>query len=433
MHNEVVIMPESRGRAMSGGAHEEWRNCASCGARIPVYDLVRLWCDTCGWNVSETAERPRSLLDRKIDALGEIHGDWLLKRVSEATEAELRPRFSGPTLIAFALSAVIFGLTLLMGLAGLYLLISGWPHIQFIIGGAVLLTVAWFLRPRLGALPDDCLARSEYPNLFAMTDGIAAQLEIEPIERIRISPEFNASMAQIGLARTPVLTIGLPLWVSLTGQERVALIGHELAHRVNHDPARGTIIHWGISTLDRWRYLLDPTDQVPQSFFEIIIHFMMGVLGKIVGGLRMLLANLLYLDSQRAEYLADHLEAKVAGPEASVNLLRKLGLGDNLRAIAERVYYGGDNLGRSVIDAFRAFVKGVPEREMERIRRADEKEKSRVDSSHPPTASRIKFIESRTFGPPAFVLSDAHSQAIDAELSPLVERYSMKIMGWYFD
>jgi Zn-dependent protease with chaperone function len=418
---------------MSGGALEEWCNCGSCGARMPVYDLVRSWCDACGWNVSEASERPRSLLDRKIDALGQVHGDWLLKRVSESTDAELRPRFSGPTLIAFALSAVIFGLTLLMGLAGLYLIISGWPNIPFIMGGVILLVVAWFLRPRLGTLPDDCLARSEYPNLFAMTDSIAVQLGVERIERVRISPEFNASMTQIGLARTPVLTIGLLLWVSLTGQERVALIGHELAHRVNHDPARATIIYWGISTLDRWRYLLDPTDQVPQSFFEIIIHFMMGVLGKIVGGLRMLLASLLYLDSQRAEFLADHLAAKVAGREASVSLLRKLGLGNNLKAVAERVYYGGDNLGRSVIGAFRAFVEGVPEREMERIRRADEKEKSRVDATHPPTVSRIKFIESRIYGPAAFVLNDAQSQAIDTELAPSFERYSMKIMGWYFD
>lgn len=415
---------------MSGGLLGEWRNCGACGAKMPVNDLVRTWCDACGWNVSEASEEPQSLLDRRINALGQIYGDWLLKRVSRATEAELRPRISMPTLFAMALSTVIFGITLLTGLAGLYLLISGWPHI---VGGVILLVVAWFLRPRMGSLPKDCIARSEFPNLFRMIDGIAAALSIKPIERVRISPEFNASMAEVGLSRTPVLTIGLLLWGSLTNAERVALIGHELAHRANHDPARGTVIACGLSTLDRWLYLLDPTDQVPQSFFEIIIHFIMGVLGSAVGALRMLLASLLYLDSQRAEYLADHLGAKIGGSVAALELLGKLGLGSNLRAVVDRVYYGGDNEGRSVMDVFRTFVNTVPEREMERIRRADEKEKSRVDSSHPPTASRIRFIESRTYGPPAFALDDAYAQAIDAELRPLYERYSMKVMGWYFD
>jgi Zn-dependent protease with chaperone function len=400
---------------------------------MPVHDLVRTWCDVCGWNISETAQVPRSLLDRKIDALGQIHGEWLLKRVSDATETELRPRFSAPTLFAYALSAGILALTVIIGLVGLYILISGWPSIVFSIGGILLLVVAWFLRPRLGSLPKDCLARSEFPNLFRMIDGIAAKLSITPIKQVRIAPEFNAFMAQIGLARTPVLTIGLPLWVSLAGNERVALIGHELAHRANHDPARGTVIGWGVSTLDRWSYLLDPTGQAPQTIFEIIIHLMMAVLGSAVGALRMLLVNLLYLDSQRAEYLADHLAAKVAGADATVKLLRKLGLDSNLRAVAERVYYNGDNEGRSVINAFRRFVDTVPEREMERIRRVDEKERSRVDLSHPPTASRIKFVESRAYGPPGLILDDALSQAIDAELAPLFERFSMKIMGWYFD
>ncbi|WP_162914424.1 M48 family metalloprotease [Taklimakanibacter lacteus] len=415
------------------GTHERWRSCDDCGAQVPVHDLIRPWCDVCGWNISEISEGPRGLLDRKMDVLGEIHGEWLLKRISQATEAELRPRTSLSTLIAYALSAVIVGLTLLIGLAGLYLLISGWPHAFFIIGGIILLVVAWFLRPRLGSLPKDCLDRGEFPKLFEMTDAIAAKLAIEPVERIRITPEFNASMAEVGLSRTPILTIGLLLWVSLTSTERVSLVAHELAHRANHDPARGAVVACGVATLDRWCYLLDPTDQVPQSFFEIIVHFMMGLLGGVTGALRTLLASLLYLDSQRAEYLADHLEAKIAGQQAAVKSLHKLGLGSNLRAVVDRVYYGGDTDGRSLIHAFGAFVKSVPERELERIRRTNEKERSRVDSSHPPTGSRIKFIESRAYGPAVFVLDDAHSRAIDAELEPLFERHSMKIMGWFFD
>jgi hypothetical protein len=116
-----------------------------------------------------------------------------------------------------------------------------------------------------------------------------------------------------------------------------------------------------------------------------------------------------------------------------VKLLGKVGLGRNLEAVAERAHFRGDADGRSVIDAFRNFVETVPEREMERIRRADEMENSRIDASHPPTASRIRFIKSRHFELPLVILSDSLSRAIDAELQPFHERFSMKLMDLFVE
>jgi hypothetical protein len=314
---------------------------------------------------------------------------------------------------------------LLLGLAGLYLVISGWPNIIFILGGIVLLAVAWFLRPQLGSVPEDCLSRSEFPNLFSMVDGIAAQLSVKPIEHVRVDHHFNASMEQVGLARTPMLTIGLPLWVSLAGQERVALIGYELAHRANHDPARGTAVGWGLAVLDRWLYLMDPANLRMRNPADLVTHLLMRLLGGTVGGLRKLLASLLFLDSQRAEYFAYHLAAKIAGAVATVKYLGKHGLGCNLEAVAQRVYCSDDRDGRSLIDAFRAFVETVPEGEIERVRRM---ENARIGSTRPPTASIIKFIRSRHYELPLVILSDSLSRAIDEELLPFHERLSMRLM-----
>jgi Zn-dependent protease with chaperone function len=411
---------------------ENWQDCETCGTRMPVHDLVRTWCDACGWNLAESKPR-RNLVDEKIDVLGELHGAWLLDHVIAAPENKLRPRFRTSALVAFAISLLIMAVNIVLGLAGLYLVISGWPNIMFMLGGIVLLLTAWFLRPQLGSVPEECLSRSEFPNLFSMVDGIAAQLSIKPIEHVRVDHHFNASMDEVGLARTPILTIGLPLWVSLTGQERVALIAHELAHRANHDPARGTVVGWGLAALDRWLYLMDPTGERAPTLADLVTHLLMRLIGGVIGGLRKLLASLLFLDSQRAEYLADHLAAKIAGPVATVKLLGKVGLGRNLEAVAERAHFGGDADGRSVIDAFRNFVETVPEREMERIRRADEQENSRIDASHPPTASRIKFIKSRHFELPLVILSDSLSRAIDAELQPFHERFSMKLMDLFVE
>ena len=74
----------------------------------------------------------------------------------------------------------------------------------------------------------------------------------------------------------------------------------------------------------------------------------------------------------------------------------------------------------------------VPASEMERIKRADERENARIDASHPPTAMRVRFIESRGLAGPAVVLDEAQSVAIDAELRPMSERLSMKITDKYF-
>ena len=410
-----------------GGAPEEWRICDDCGARVPVLDLVRAWCDACGWNLSE-AEPKRNSIDRKIDALGKIHGAWLLNQLMTASEADLRPRITPATIAAFVISFLVFTANLLVGLAGLYLIIWGWPHVILVGGGLILLVICWFLRPQLGSIPKDCVARGDFPALFAMIDRIAAELAIKPVEHVKIDEAFNASMGEAGFARAPILTIGLPMWVSFTPQERVALIGHELAHRVNNDPARSTIIWNGLLALDRWNYLLEPPRYSTESLGEVVMHALMRLFGGMTRGVRGLLASLLFVDSQRAEYLADHLAAKVAGSEAVVMMMRKLGLGYNLRAVAERVYYGGDTDGRSVIAAFHDFASAVPAREMERIKRVDEREEARIDASHPPTASRIRFIEGRARLDPIVVLDDVQSRAMDNELQPFFARLSMKLM-----
>lgn len=123
-------------------AHEAWRNCDGCGARILVQDLVRPWCEACDWNVAEVSDLPRNFIERKIDILGELHGAWLLKQVTAAAEIELRPGLTVSVLAAFLVSFLVLSANVLVGLAGLYLLIRGWPHVMFIAGGLIVLDEA---------------------------------------------------------------------------------------------------------------------------------------------------------------------------------------------------------------------------------------------------------------------------------------------------
>jgi Zn-dependent protease with chaperone function len=344
-----------------------------------------------------TLEEWRDSIDRETDALDDLHGVKLLANAIKASEDELGRRFTAARLAAYSVSLLIIGMGPLVLWAGFTLIIRGWPHVVFVAAGLVLVGAAWLLRPQVGSVPADCLQRSEFPNLFTMIDGIAGQLEIKPIHHVRIAPYFNTSMTEAGLAQTPILTIGLPLWTSLSAQERVALIGHELALLANRDPARSPLIRCTLATLDWWLHLLHPTRSEMNSLANIATRLLLRPFGLIISELRHTLVRLLFIDSQRAEYLADHLTAKIAGPVAVVKLLEKIGLRVDRRAAAGHAHFAGD-VG------------------------------SRDNASHPPMASRIRFIKSRQFLLPIVILSDSLSQIIDRELEPFRERFAVPLM-----
>ncbi len=371
---------------------------------------------------------PASLIDRQVAKLGRLHGPRLLKSVSTAPESDLRPKLTPPVLTAYVISSIIYASSMAIGLLGLYLVGFGWPHLFILAGGALCLGLAIVVRPRFPKKPKDCVSRETCPILFGLVDRVAEKLSSPPVDFIKVDGDFNASMSSVGWRRQSLLTLGLPFWAVLAPQERVALVAHELAHRVNGDPGRGFIIGNALMTLGYWRYFLTPESHGHDDLWQIIAHIPLRVAGFLVSGLEWLLRNLLYMDSQRAEYLADYLAAKVAGGPAVISMLHKLGLHDNFAAVADRVYYQGDTQGRTLIAAFRSFAATVAESEMERIRRINSKEEARIDSSHPPTAYRVQFIESRAFSIPAFLLSQEESEEIDRELDSLNAHYAMKIM-----
>ncbi len=343
--------------------------------------------------MDRTLEEWRDSIDRETDALDDLHGVKLLANAIKASEDELGRRFTAARLAAYSVSFLIIGMGPLVLWAGLTLIIRGWPHVVFVAAGLMLAGAAWLLRPRVGSVPTDCVQRNEFPNLFTMIDGIAGQLEIKPIHHVRIAPHFNTSMTEAGIARTPILTIGLSRWASLDAQERVALIGHELAHLANRDPARNPIVRCALATLDWWLSLLHPTQDETKALANIPTRLLLRPFGLIIRELRHSLARLLFIDSQRAEYLADHLTAKIAGPVAMVKLLEKIGRGVKPRAAAAHAHFAGD------VD-------------------------SRTNAAHPPTASRIRFIKSRQFLLPIVILSESLSQLIDRELEPFRERFA---------
>ncbi|MFO0993444.1 MAG: M48 family metallopeptidase [Hyphomicrobiales bacterium] len=302
-----------------------------------------------------------------------------------------------------------------------------------IIVGLILLGVAWLQWPSFERRPGDCLRREEYPNLFALVDEVAAVLAIRAEILLRANYDYNARLSEVTWRRTPVVTLGMGLWKVAGPQERIALIAHELAHRANGDPVRRQVVWIALNVLDEWEKLLgqDP-DSIGGEHYGGIVKMVMALLAGIVRLVRRTIVQFLYLDSQRAEYFADFLAARVAGTDATLALLRKNRFSESLKSfLFERVSLS-DATRTGVYTLFRSFVETMPRNEDERLVRCQMSETSQIDSTHPPTLFRIRFLMAHPLEPGIVFRSPAEWEEIDQEIVPLELALSDSLMAHYF-
>ncbi|MBF8192193.1 M48 family metallopeptidase [Nonomuraea sp. K274] len=119
--------------------------------------------------------------------------------------------------------------------------------------GGLSLAVGWVLRPRLGSLPADAevLDRAGAPELYAVADRVADRVGVRRPAKVAIRDlATETHYERVGLSRTPVLVVGLPLWLALPPKQRVILLATGYAHV----PAgEELIVNGALSTLDAWR------------------------------------------------------------------------------------------------------------------------------------------------------------------------------------
>ena len=171
----------------------------------------------------------------------------------EKTPAEWR-------LIAFALLGPLFlyGLTAaLMGSGGALIWYAITSHhavyAAFKLGLPLLfvgLMMLWaVIRSRPSEEPRLELSREDAPQLWAMTEDIADKLNAPAITSLRMSADYNAS-ALLETSRLPfigkhkaIVTIGLPLMLSLDADELRAVLAHEIGH-ISRNHSRAAIWIW---------------------------------------------------------------------------------------------------------------------------------------------------------------------------------------------
>lgn len=249
--------------------------------------------------------------------------------------------------------------------------------------------------------------------------------------RWTVDEQFNASYAVLGWRRVPVLSMGLPFWNALSTQERVALVGHEIAHGVNGDSTRSFIIGSALSSLDAWISLLradPPPDAGLAGAVGYVITWLVSIPLALVQGA---LAHLLWFEKQKAEYFADYLSATLAGTRAVLALLAKSNLGEHFDDVLQRGVYSTSQSAAAALSLVRERLASLPERERDRLQRAATLEGARLDSTHPPTAHRIQFLKAHEVTEARLVGREAVMQEIDRELEQIAEKVGGRLIDRY--
>ncbi|MGW6282163.1 M48 family metalloprotease [Kribbella sp. NPDC055071] len=405
---------------------DELTRCPDCGHQIRIDRRYVTWCDKCEWNLDPTHTPNQT-------------PPWRLKlehRLAESLYGELlegnvhRAGWKAARIAAHLLSVLILLLPLVALVTGVYLLIFLRP-LWFSIPLVVLaLAVAFLLRPRLLSLPSrsELVPRANAPALYAVLDQLA---DAVGTRRVTVAVDTHANLwyGQIGWRFRPVVGIGLPLWVGLQPQERVAILAHELGHGRHGDLLSGWLIGNAQGVLAELRHTFRPghlerirraagwRDGSGAGLFGRIFNATIGAMAGITGWV---LDRLALRSSQRNEYLADRAAGEIAGSEAMAQALERTLLADtSYDAMLRALRFPA---GIEPLDAVRRTVTEVPKREIDRRLRASRIRETRTDATHPPTYLRAKLIRTRPSTAARVVLGTNESRNIDQELIPTAER-----------
>ncbi|MET7451546.1 M48 family metallopeptidase [Streptomyces sp. NPDC005574] len=287
------------------------------------------------------------------DSLARNGGDTVQKsEVSDEVRPAVPERADWSRAAAYGLAGLINLVTAGLFVGGLLLVILGWAALVPLLTGTLFIALAVQMRPRFDRLGKDdqpVLTRGDAPVLYALLDEIADAAGVRRVDAVQIGADFAVRVAATDGGRKRVLTVGMPLWVTFTPQQRVAAIAHELAHVASGDVRRGLLVSMALSSLNSGTELLKgrevedvetPTGSVSIAHADKVAgaarafesrgrrNWIMWLPGLVTRGVARLLVRLALNGSRHAEYLADAATARVASTRAAISVLHDRHLAD---------------------------------------------------------------------------------------------------------
>jgi Zn-dependent protease with chaperone function len=345
-----------------------------------------------------------------------------------------RPGWGLARILSYALAICVHLFCVALVAVAIWLLVA-LGNVIAIIAAAVLLLLAFELRPRLGSFRKlrNVRYRKDAPALFGVLDQVAAAAGAKPAHAVVISARWNASYAAIGWGRRRVVTLGLPLWEALSAGQKIAVLGHEFAHGVNGDARHGAIVGTSIGTLARLQDVLRPGGRRVRGgryrntaggaalAEQFLVRPLLALLSALVGAVLTLQQLISLRAGQRAEYRADVIAARIASPDGVAGMLDTMATGETTYSftVGRRRFR---EPGTSFWDQLHAALEAVPENERERRRRVDARRPSLLSDTHPPTYLRVKMARGLPPAAPRVRLSPEGEKQIRAELDADYQR-----------
>lgn len=387
------------------------------------------WCPACDWGVAAEDPAPVGLLARRLErplrrAAEQLHG-----RLA-ADPGSVRAAPSRRAALALSVGVLVGALLVVGALVGWAVSLPDWWRVGVL---AFLALLAWELLPRPTRLDPKVVVvtADEAPALHALVHRLADEVGVRPPAVLGLETDWNAYVVSLGWGRRQALVLGLPLWAALDPDERVGALAHELGHLRSRDTAAGRVVGAALSVLGRAATVLWPEDTGEHDSLLVSASSALGgvvqrVLAAPVVGLVVLLGRLDAAWSQHAEYVADRLAARAAGPRAVAGALVSL-LGTPRGLTAAQV------AARTRADPWSA-IETAPRpttRELERRRRGSVLTHHRVDDTHPPTALRLDLVARMPDAAPT-ALDAALLERADTELrrlrEPLTRRFAEELV-----
>ncbi|QNE18921.1 M48 family metalloprotease [Kribbella qitaiheensis] len=399
-------------------------HCPQCSQQVPVDPRCVTWCDKCDWNVDPTpTDRPYAAWRLKLE---HRLADTLYRELESGTVH--RASWDAARLTAYLLSALLLLVPLTAFLGGIALLLFYRPLWLSIAFAVVAFCLAILFRPRMHGLSDDAqpLHRADAPSLYAVLDRLAEAIGTQPVHLVVVDAEPNIWFARIGWRFRPVVGIGVPAWIALGPQERVAVLAHELGHGKHGDARHGFVVDAAETILAEIQetFSTQPLDDFRREagvYLEtdptvgIVTRILNATVGALARSYGWLLAKAALRSSQRAEYLADRKAGEMAGSEAAASMLeRTLLFSTSYLALERRLRFAPDE---EPVAAVRRELGEFPAREIERRVRASRIRDTRTDSTHPPTYLRTRLIRTRPATSARVVLGPEENHAIDRKLA----------------
>ncbi|WP_157231062.1 M48 family metallopeptidase [Kiloniella laminariae] len=413
-------------------SEEKNKTCPDCDSITHSHKGFRQWCPQCNWNLgSDDFVNTLGYTAKIYRKIGITQGDRVFQSILSEKPEDLRPRWSLSKILAFAFASTIHLASIAMAALGLYALSFGWPAVLLIVIGILLLALSWFIRPRLGAMPQNCLKRADAPALFAVCDRIADKVGSPRVDGIEITPDYNAAFARVGISRKVLIVIGLPLWLVQTWPERLAILAHEFSHGANGDSTRSLIIGSALNTLDYWIYILRHKYDQDSTIIQMITHYLLWILSWFIELLYIGLSHLVWRQSQKAEFLADYLATTASGTEAMRDALKKFSYGEHLQTFANRTIFSAKQSQKQILTKFVSYFKALPKSETERLDRIANQKNARLDATHPPTRQRMAFITAHPIADASITVSKEEQHLIESELEKLEETIGQQLISYW--